>query len=94
MEAGAIAIRAKSPRVEDAFELFQLEKRGDRASQMTLDFYELLVGKFLCLGHPWRRGAYEAEGEGSAAVRRPHVAASSARGLGHDHLACIAAITS
>src|SRR5260370_16791962 len=47
MEAEGMAIRAKSRRVEDAFELIQLEKRGDRASQKTLDFYELQVGKFL-----------------------------------------------
>src|SRR5205085_3166234 len=47
MEAGAMAVRARSRRVEDAFELFQLGKRGDRASQKTLDFYELQVGKFL-----------------------------------------------
>jgi len=47
MEAGAMAIRTKSRRVEDAFDLFKLEKRGDRASQQTLDFYELQVGKFL-----------------------------------------------
>ena len=36
-----MAIRAKSRRVEDAYELFQLEKRGDRVSQQTLDFYDL-----------------------------------------------------
>lgn len=42
-----MAIRKKSRRVEDAFELFQLEKRGDRVSQQTLDFYEQQVGKFL-----------------------------------------------
>ncbi len=42
-----MAIRAKSRRIEDAFELFHLEKRGDRASQKTLDFYELRVGKVL-----------------------------------------------
>ena len=42
-----MAIRAKSRRVEDAYELSQLEKRGDRVSQQTLDFYDLQVGKFL-----------------------------------------------
>jgi site-specific recombinase XerD len=43
-----MAIRTiRSQRVEDAFELFQLEKRGDRASQKTLDFYQLQVGKFM-----------------------------------------------
>jgi hypothetical protein len=42
MEAGAMAIRAKSRRVEDAYELFQLEKRGDRVSQQTLEFYDLV----------------------------------------------------
>jgi hypothetical protein len=47
MEARAMAIRAKSRRVEDAFELFQLEKRGDRVSPATLEFYQLQVGKFL-----------------------------------------------
>src|ERR1041385_6099381 len=42
-----MAIRAKSRRVEDAYELFKLEKRGDRVSGNTLDFYDQEVGKFM-----------------------------------------------
>ncbi|HEY4025479.1 MAG TPA: tyrosine-type recombinase/integrase [Candidatus Dormibacteraeota bacterium] len=42
-----MAVRTRSRRVQDAFELFQLEKRGDRASRATLDFYALQVGAFL-----------------------------------------------
>ena len=34
-----MAVSASSRRVEEAFELFQLERRGDRVSKATLDFY-------------------------------------------------------
>ncbi len=47
MEAAAMAVRTRTRRLDDAFELFQLEKRGDRMSPATLDFYALQVGKFL-----------------------------------------------
>src|SRR6266516_773531 len=47
MEGKRMAVEARSRGLEDAFERFQLEKRGDRLSKATLDFYRFQVGGFL-----------------------------------------------
>jgi integrase len=47
MEVAAMVNPARSSQLDEAFELFRLEKRGELASPATLGFYELQVGKFL-----------------------------------------------